>query len=450
MKIKTTVTNLASILTATKQFEPAQELHAYQKKYLTINEDKVPRELFLYPKESVSLRLVNSYFENVFTGMHKLTKYILFEDESLLNYVGRRNFNIPGLLMRDPATLITYARIDTVYSDYLYKVLEFNCRRPQMYEDADWFSRYIQERVGGSMDVTLENNSHEIAHAVQDHFLLNSQKTKPDCIVLVSNQIKEETSFSFYNTLQKMFRDTEICVINTTQLGRFYEDILLVNDSITYREKQVDLIIVQNVGGRHSFFQSGSIRNSKIAHAYNNGTIEIISSPATMIAGTKLLLDLIHDPELQTKIKLTNNEIEALNIMPQSVHSQKLHEWDLVDKDTHVIKKTGVSGGKGVILGSAVTQKEWEGELNKLITHNRSFILQKRIFFQEDKILDFEGNFHNAYVTLEPVLVSSNGKPKISGYATRAIKVDDYELSMKFNPAYNQKNILYGALVETI
>lgn len=425
----------------------------YKNHVLVINEQGDPRTLFFYLPEKKRIDKAKLEFSAIFSALNKLAKHIVYEDNSLLKVINKDGIDIEGLKRRNAETLLGYARIDTVFGDDEYRVLEFNSRRPQMYEDADFYSEYVSRAIGGE-NVINEETGYDIVEAIQAHFEINTRKRIPENIVVLNNFPNHRYPYSSLTRINAFFDQSNIFLFDCKTVGDFYQNIELTDSGIIYEGAKIDLLILQSICGKNSLYnKNGSIRIKKIAEAYNKGLVELFTQPSTQISGTKLSLDLIQDPEIQEKLKLDLDELNAIDTIPKSIHSEKAADIFSYKKDDYVIKLTGVGQGSGVKLGVELSQAEWDAQLRKLVDSKVKFLLQERVVFEEAKILNENTcKFEKAYVTLEPFVVNNPLKltrPFVSGYSTRAIPADKFAKDLKFNPAYDRPEVYFGALIET-
>jgi hypothetical protein len=428
--------------------EISEEAKNYRQKYMQISEVNIPRKLFSYLKSNKELEIIEDQFLNITSAVQKLSKYVLFENNfELLKLIGRQGIDVEALAKRNQETLFSYGRIDTALENSRFKLFEINSRRPQMFEDADWFSKMLEPRLtNGSFE--KEENANGIVKTISNHFNANS-KSELESIILISNQVKRETSFSFINSLENHFGKERITIIHANDLGKLYEELELRDNILFYKEKKVSLIIIQNLGAKHSFYlRDGAIRNHKIAEAYHARSLELFTSPAGLISGNKVLLEVLQNKEIEEKIKLTFEEKAAIaDLLPQSFYPTDPIVSTLNHKE-YVLKVVGVGSGQGIILGSEVTEQEWHKKIRLLQAAGKHFLVQKRVHFTSDIIFDLDNlEEKEAYITLEPIVVKDLAdltKARISGFSCRAIPVELYEPALKFNPAYNREEIYFG------
>ncbi len=373
----------------------------YRKHVLNINKEGHPRTIFFYLPEKQKIEKAKVEFSAIFSALQKLVKYIIYEDNSLLTFLGKQSIDVDGIKKRSPDTLLGYARIDTILGDDQYKVLEFNSRRPQMYEDADWYSEYVSRAIGDE-NLTGEENGYEVVEAIQAHFEINTKRRIPENIVVLNNFPNHRYPYSSLTRIHKFFDQPNIFTFNCKTVLDFYEKIELTESGIIYEGAKIDLIVLQSVCGRNSIFnKNGGIQIKKIAEAYSRGQIELFTQPSTQVCGTKLALDLIQDISIQSKLNLDQDELEAIKTIPHSIHSENVKDFRAFPKDQYVIKLTGKGQGIGVQLGTEMTQAEWDNELNRLTNKDEKFLLQERITFTETTILNESTcKYEKAFVTL--------------------------------------------------
>lgn len=429
-----------------------EELSQYREKVLSINEHNDPRDLFLYTDSKESVNKISSEFVSFFKAMEKLVRYIIYEEPKLLDYIGKSGVDIDALKKREADALLGYARIDTALTDSGLKIFEFNSRRPQMYEDADWFCKVIENNFPDS-GLEIENNSLKIMQSILSQYQVN-QKRNPENIIIVNNFPAQVYSFSATNVLKNIFKDSVINLLRCSDLEKFYDELNLEGKNLMYKSKKIDLIILQNICARKSLFtKKGGIRVSTIRKAYNSKTVEIFTSPAGQISGTKLSLDLLKQVDIVKKLGLSSDEKSSLQMVPESFHSENIRDLVFGDKDRYVLKMTGLGQGQGVRLGVEFSNELWVKELTKLLEKKVRFLIQERVKFKSDQIFSLKSNSEvEAYITVEPFLINNplqKQRVSVSGFAMRAIPIENYREDLKFNPAYNEKGIYFGALIET-
>jgi len=350
--------------------------------------------------------------------------------------------------------LLGYARIDTIFGDDQYKVVEFNSRRPQMYEDADWFSRYL-DSISGDENIIKEENGLEIVKSIHIQFKINSKKVDPENIVVLNNFPNQKYTFSSINILKNYFSKSNIYFFTCKEIKGFYQEIENISGEIIYKGKRIDLIIIQSICGNASLFtKSGGIRIPEIRESFNQNKIELYTLPSGQISGTKLSLDLLQNKEIQFKINLSLDEINAVQTIPYSIHSENIADFRNYNKDDYVLKLTGLGQGLGVKLGINMHLNDWLDLLHKYADKNEKFLLQEKINLAPKEILNLHTlEFEKAFITLEPFVVNNPleyTEPKVSGYASRAIPIHLHQEGMKFNPAYDKSEIYFGALISEI
>lgn len=433
----------------------AEGLKDYRENVLiTDSTSKNKRKLFLYFPDSKKINEIKLKFLSVYNSMQKLIEYIIFERKDLLDYIQKSGIDTDALILRDPNTFLGYARIDTILGEDIYKVVEFNSRRPQMYEDADFYSEMIASLLGEKI-IEKEENGLNLMRSISDQFKTNINKEYPETILVITKFKQLDCSFSTSSLIKKFFDKSKIIFLDCDELPNFYKNCEYKNESIIFDGDIIDLIFVQSICDKRSIYApSGRIKNSKIAQAYKNKHIEIYTSPSGQISGTKLTLELLINENIQKQLKLSQEEIDNINsVIPKSIHSKNIIEVSIYDKNNFVIKRTGIGQGRGVILGDNYTQEEWENLIQKELKSGRNFILQEKINFGTDEIFDLQTNqFRQAYITLEPFIMKNTKNkfmPFISGFASRAILIEDFKTDMKFNPSAGINEIMYGAVVET-
>jgi hypothetical protein len=427
------------------------EVDTYYDKLVRINrKGGAKRDIFVYPKFGTEAKTVTTHFLSIFSSLQKLTKYIVFEDPSLLKLIKFPDVDIEGLKRRPLETLISYCRIDGVRSNNTFKFFEINTRKPQMFEDSDWLSRYVLQSYE-LKETVAEDSAQNISELINDYYVINTKK-RPETILFIPNELKAQYSFSLYIQMIKQFKDANLLILNLKEL---YDGIEIKSKELFFKGLKVDLIVTQGknlISGKNSFYTiTGNIRNNYIREAFNSGNVEIFTSPASIFSGAKLLLSLLQDKEIQTKIRLNKDEIDILEIsLPHSFKGSKI-DPSKIKKDDYVIKK-GRGMGLGIYLGSSMTQEAWDALLGHLIANKKRFVLQERIYFEIYEVFNLQTQkIDSAYTTLEPIIVNNplkNESPYISGYSSRGILEVNYDINMKFNPATNNTDILYGSYIE--
>lgn len=417
----------------------------YYKKYMKIGSIKKSREIFILLITNKTIKPINKNYLNLAKALNKLAIYtIKTEDSVILQKLHLSNLDIKALKKRNIKMLFNYARIDSVYNENTFKVLEFNARRPQMYEDADWISSKVHNHIN---TIKKEENIVQIIKSIKNYFRL--QKCKPNIIILISD-FNKEGNFSFNKELKNQFNKSKIIKINFSKIAKFYKLLKLEENGLYYKNNKINAFVIQSLGkGKKSFFNSmGGINNHKIKTAYLNKQIEISSPPSSLIFGRKQALELLQNKSIQKIIKLNKNEVEAVNNCAKNIPIKTIFKKK--NLNNYVIKITGVGQGKGVFIGSTITSKVL-GEIKNYLKQNTTkVILQKKVNPQPVNIyLLKDKKIEQAVIQLEPFLImQKNGDIKISGYSSRAILCKDYKNTSKFNPAFNNKNILFGSIIK--
>lgn len=449
MKISTTYENFRNSLKKSS-ITQSEQTSSYRDKYMAINKSGTPRKLFFYSIDSLKLDELRKKYSLIISALQKVTNHIVFDDNSFLQTIKKIGIDVEALKKRNPETLLSYGRIDTIFSNDTFKMLEFNCRRPQMFEDADWFSLYLRDRIT-QFEIKPEQSTKAITNVILNHFKLNTKKQYPEGVVVLANILKKDANFSLYNEIEKSFSNSKLLWCKPKDLNEMNEKLVLNDSGLYYEDTKIELFIVQNL--RSFYKKDGSIAPDKIREAFSAQQIEIFTSPASLITGSKLLLDLVSDPELWKKINLTPDEIDSLYLIPESINLDRGFDLKTLNKNEYVIKKIGLGSGNGVKLGIDMSQEEWEKRIKGLLENKSPFILQKLINFHKEKILLENGEEIEAYLTLEPILIndstSFNGIA-FTGFSCRAIPVNIFKAGMKFNPSYNREELLFGAVVEVV
>jgi hypothetical protein len=425
-------------------------LYRYYTESKNIHIDKASlRRLFLYVKTKEEISKIEKNFINFVSVLNKLTKYIVFESPQLLEKLGFPGLDVEAIKMRNTGTFISYGRADGVNTENGFKLFEINTRKPQMYEDSDWFSRFINEQY--KLNFEVEDNSSAIALSVKKSYEINSGKKDPENIVFLPNELREDFEFSFYNRLKETFPNSNIIVSTVRDLTEQAEES---NGDVILNKCKINLIVMQGSGsiltGKWSLYKSkGAIRNEAIRNVYRKGNIEIFPSPTTLISGSKQTFNMLNDSEIIENLKLNNDEIESLSLLPQTF---KKGEFDItsLNKNKYVLK-TGSGMGAGIMLGNMVNQKVWDAKHTKAHNSKKNFIMQERLIFATDEILDLQTmKLRKAYTTIEPVMINidyNNFNPIITGYSARAILEEDFHRGMRFNPEHGREEIMLGGVL---
>lgn len=427
-------------------------LKTYKSSVLTINEQMKSRNLFLYFPKKERIESAKKEIVSLYKVMQKLINYIVFKNPELLKRIGKSGIDFEALQNKSPESLLGYARVDTIFSNGKFRVVEFNSRRPQMYEDADFYSEMLSE-IADQQNIVKEDNGYHLMKSIETQFQQNIKRDKPEGIVVLNNFPNQDYPFSSIQRIKKNFPNSEVIVFTCKNIEDFYSKCKFQNNIFSYDNKKIDLLILQSVCGKNSLYQSnGAIKNKSILEAYHANVLEIYTAPSGQISGTKLSLDLLKDKKIQDILQLTEEEKASIELIPDSLHSDSITDISHLDKDKYVIKLTGLGQGQGVIMGESISQKEWVELFEKYKGDGKEFLIQEKLVLEEEEIFDMqEMRFRKAFITLEPFVIndlSNSDDPYISGFAMRAIPVEKYYAGLKFNPAYNKEEIYFGAVIE--
>lgn len=442
MKYKGLLNNLKFEL---QQIDTANIFNSfYYKKYLKIGTINSYRDLFVYLISNSKQSKINKNYLGVASSLNKLAKYVLKNNDlNILIKLNLQHLDIKSINKRKNLFLFNYARIDSLLSSNGdIKILEFNARRAQMFEDTDWLNYKLAKHFKNANYISI--NSQIVKNI---HSYLKSESKDLNNIILLSD-FKKNSKFSFKNELIKQFSNCNITHINYLSIIDFYKKLILKNNGLYYKGKKIDAFILQSLGkGRKSFFTStGGINNSKIKQAYAKQLIQIASPPSSLIFGRKQSLNLLQIKKIQKILKLNKTEINAVKTLAKNVNT---NFTNIKNFKNLVIKITGIGQGSGVFIGNKLTKKSFNILANYYHNNKYKIIVQKKITNKEVQIFFLKSKkFVKAIIQIEPfILPTKNNKFKIIGYSSRAILKKDIKNTEKFNPAFNNKKILFGNVI---
>lgn len=219
--------------------------------------------------------------------------------------------------------------------------------------------------------------------------------------------------------------------------------------AVLYKNNKIDLIILQSLGkGKSSFFNShGDIKNSKLKLGYKNKHFEIVSPPSCLIFGRKQSLQILQNSRIQKLLKLNKLEINAIKACAKNFSVNNIR--NVTQYKNLVIKITGVGQGKGVFMGNKINTKLINEVTNYIRQNEFKVILQEKIELQYYNIFLINKNIYKkAILQLEPFIFNNGGnKFAIKGYSARAILKNEATNYSKFNPAFNNKKIMFGTIL---
>lgn len=123
---------------------------SYFNKYMKIGTNNEYRKLFLAPLTKKELQKIEINYINLSKALNKLAKHtIKTNDQNILKQLHLKDLDVGSINKRSLKMLFNYARIDSVYSkNNSFKILEYNARRAQMYEDTDWLNyKLIKQNI---------------------------------------------------------------------------------------------------------------------------------------------------------------------------------------------------------------------------------------------------------------------------------------------------------------
>lgn len=423
-----------------------KDIYTYRKEYLKIGNVDEQRKLFLYLIEKEKLKKANKTYLNIAKALNKLAKYIIeTEDKKLLKKLGLSKIDLNSLKKRSSNQLMTYARIDSIYNKENYKTLEFNSRRPQMYEDADWFNQLVKSF---QLEIRIEENTNEIIKAIIEYYKQNSGKKLPKNVVYVANIYKENPMY-ILSKFKQLLPNTNFYYFRTSQLSKFYKH--LQNDdkkNLVYKGNKIDLIFYQSIGSSKNciYKANGKINNELIQKAYENRKIEICSPTSTLIFGKKQSFKLLKNTKIQKLINLNKSELSAIDSIPYSRRMKSLTE--LKNKNL-VIKISGFGSGKGVYFSNTLSKTQHQFISSVYNKNKNAVIIQNQVNLEITKIYDLQTHrVEKAAVSLEPFIINKNGKYIVNGYSVRAILQKNIKPNIKFNPVQNRKEVMFGGVIE--
>lgn len=424
-----------------KQVDIPKHIKNYQYNYLRVNPSYKARNLAILFVKKDKLKNIEKDYLNLASSLEKLCQYMLkTNDKKLKEKMSLSGVNFSKLKNKNTKSLYNYARIDSILCTKGTSILEFNARRPQMFEDVDWFNNYFN--LFG-IKKNKESLTKEIIHSI--NYQCDVNKISPKNIMLISD-FEKKSGFSFYSQLKKYYSNSNIFEYNTKPARKLLDKSKLINNKLTINKNTIDLIIIQSLGiGKNSFFyNNGKIVNQNVRKAYFTNNLEISSPLTSSVIGRKQSLYLLQQKNIQEKIGLTKSEVESVNKIPKSKDLTNLSQ---ISKD-YLVKIQGVGSGKGVYYYDQINSKVKNEISNMLVGHASKVLLQKKVELTPVKIYSLKTlKPIYAAVSLEPFLVSKNEQTKIVDYTIRAIPQKYVKENSKFNPVYNKPHIWFGGVV---
>lgn len=423
-------------------------LREYREKYLKLADGKTYREFFTISLPANEKSQFDTDAINTLKALSLFAEYVIWKQPSLLQELQLPSVDVEGIKRRGTKHLFNYSRIDTIFDGEQFRFIEVNARRPQMFEDADWFSLAF----GSSEKKTpTQQNAKDIADSILSMCTANIGK-KPKEIFLISDNPKWDYPYSLANQLHNAVKSAEIIDVHSdtphyscTTYTQFLKGISLKQSKLYYQDKMVDLIVLQNLcGGTSLFYTKGGIRDERVREAYLAGTLEVASPPSALIIGSKLSIAFITDPAMQKILGFSESIVKSLKRFPET-RLARPHDSASLSEDT-VLKSTKSVSGGGVLMNKS-TKNELDTD------HFKYFVTQKRVPYQTREIWTWiDREKHEAGVTVEPFVVnipSKSEQPFVSGYSARAIRKEHLPKISKFNPADTVPEILFGCVNET-
>ena len=437
----------------TERFEPKKLLSdEYYTKHMLLADNVTQRSTFSLPIKETELRKYNDAFELFSSAVHKVADLLIeTERTDILKAFKLDLLDLQAIKKRRTRTIFNYGRIDTVLGSSGFRLVEINTRRPQMYEDADWFESIAMSKKAQEGDWSTG----QIIRAMESQYLAEHGRD-PGAILVIHNGLKERFPFAFITQAEEIYRSSKIIDVNCNELKEFF-DLCELNssDELLYRGSRIDQVIIQFLcGGDAMVYKRGKIIHQKLARSYSQGTLEISSPPSALVSGNKGLLGLLRDIEIQKHSGLKSDENDAIEtLLPRtydlSDFMNNIKRSDSYSKDDYVLKTSGSVSGHGVAIGSNFSEHLFEELLSKAHQGDSSAVVQEIIELDSREIL-VHGDMSAtcAGTTLEPFITYSNDIFKVVGYSTRAILEENLATVNKFNPADKIPEIMFGHVLE--
>lgn len=431
-----------SLIKLSKEKELSKELKRYKYNYLRINPTYKARKLFALFINKNKLKHVGEEYLQIESALNKLCRYMLKSNNQ--GYKGTLNLqgiNFNKLNSRGNYPLYNYSRIDSIFDGATCKIVEFNARRPQMFEDVDWFNEYFQSFT--FLNKPKHNLTDKIIESIKTQF--KDKNSSPENIILISD-FNKKSSFSFYSRLKNAFKTAAIQKLTTKSAAEKISESLLINNNLIIEQKKVDLIIVQSLGSlKNSFFYSnGKIVNTNVRKAYYKNNLQISSPLTSSVFGRKQSLELLENKEMQQILNLSKNEITAINRLPKT---KELKNVKVLSKK-YVVKIQGLGGGTGVYFYKDIGAYEKKLFTRLVKKKKNNILLQEKIDLVPIKVYSLKTlKPFFAALSLEPFIVNTKGKPEVVDYTSRAVPQRWIKDNTKFNPVFNEPNIWFGGVI---
>ncbi len=445
MKTNKKYLQLREIFASGGAVQPDKSVIDYQNSFLTIgNNNRRTREWFVYPEARSVIKEYERLFVALVEALRRLAWWIVDIKSEYLDDFGLNYLDRDTLLSRSREENFCYARIDGVMTPKGLRILEVNARRPQMFEDADWFCRRISQEYP-NLQITAEENTRRIAYALLGQGALERGAFPKTVVVLCGDKKKADSPFSLLAILDLLLEN--LVVVETDDIARFFANMIALDNKLVYSGNNIDLIIDQVLSKRgNCFWDKGGICIPKVRTSYQQGGVKVASSALSHIIGSKLALALLCREDIQEQVGFSETELEAIGLVPKT---KQVNEWKQNDTNTEwVLKSYKKSSGKGVFDLSKLSKEELVETIGK--SENQS-VLQEKLSFANTKVfpLGQKGREVSAKLTLEPFVVRGpEDKLEVSGYSCRGIDVSRYTDGLKFNPAGGKEEIMFGGLIE--
>jgi len=432
-----------SLVKLSKEKELSKELKRYQYNYLRISPTYQARKLFVLFINKNKLKHVEAEYLQIESALNKLCGYMLkSNNQEYKDTLNLQGINFNKLDSRCNSPLYNYSRVDSIFDGSTSKIVEFNARRPQMFEDVDWFNEYFQSFT------FLNKPKHNLTDKIIESIKIQSKdkNISPKNIILISD-FDKKSSFSFYSRLKQAFKTSSVQKLTTKSSAKKISESLLINNSLVIDQKKIDLIIVQSLGFlKNSFFYSnGKIVNTNVRKAYYKNNLQISSPLTSSVFGRKQSLKLLENKETQQTLNLNKNEITAINRLPKT---KEFKDVKVLSKK-YVVKIQGLGGGTGVYFYKDIGASEKKLFIRLAKKKKNNILLQEKIDLVPIKIYSLKTlKPFFAAISLEPFIVNTNGKPEIVDYTARAVPQKWIKDNTKFNPVFNEPNIWFGGVMQ--
>lgn len=279
------------------------------------------------------------------------------------------DYSLQMYQLKVPNDIYTHiAGVDLIRNnDGEFYVLEDNLRTPSgvsyMIENREISKRIFPAALSSSRVIPITNYAQMLSNKLKGL----SDKNNPNIVLLTPG---------IYNSAY--YEHTTLARLMGVELVEGQD--LFVDNNIVFMKnaggiKKVDVIyrrVDDDFLDPLVFNSTSKLGVSSIMSAYRSGNVVIVNAPGTGFADDKATYTYVPD-----MIKYYLNEEPILkNIQTHKLSDKSELEYVLKNIDSMVVKKTDGSGGYGMLIGNAASEKEIDDYKKQILANPKGFIAQ--------------------------------------------------------------------------